>query len=182
MSIEQMKQWLEALEINLIFLRNVKPFKGQEDLASDCVAMTKETITSLRQAIAEAEKQKPVGYGWKDPYGDWYYSDTKELDYVIPLYTQPQPAQPKAEKQEPVAMIKEVKTHDGYLTKAVCWNVRWHELPVGTELHTHPQPKREWVGLTDEDKKSFWTADQMTQEEWDEFYQAVEAKLKEKNT
>jgi hypothetical protein len=58
--IEVLKQALEALEINLIFLRNVKPFNGQEDLASDCVAMTEETITSLRQAIAEAEKQEPV--------------------------------------------------------------------------------------------------------------------------
>ena len=40
---------------------------------------------------------------------------------------------------------------------------------------------REWVGLTDEEKKSFWTADQMTQEEWDELFNAMEAKLKEKN-
>jgi hypothetical protein len=59
MTTEAMKQWLEVLEINLVFLRNVKPFKGQEDLASDCIAMTEETITSLRQAIAEAET-KPV--------------------------------------------------------------------------------------------------------------------------
>jgi hypothetical protein len=42
--------------------------------------------------------------------------------------------------------------------------------------------KKPWVGLTKEDKESFWTADQMNQEEWDEFYQAVEAKLKAKNT
>jgi hypothetical protein len=43
-------------------------------------------------------------------------------------------------------------------------------------------PKREWVGLTDEEKKSFWTADQMTQAEWDALFNAIEAKLKEKNT
>jgi len=42
--------------------------------------------------------------------------------------------------------------------------------------------KRTWVGLTQEDRESFWTADQMTREEWDALYQAVEAKLKEKNT
>jgi hypothetical protein len=42
-------------------------------------------------------------------------------------------------------------------------------------------PKREWVGLTDEEKKSFWTADQMTQAEWDALFNAIEAKLKEKN-
>jgi len=40
---------------------------------------------------------------------------------------------------------------------------------------------RPWVGLTDEEKKSFWTADQMTQEEWNELFSAIEAKLKEKN-
>jgi hypothetical protein len=43
-------------------------------------------------------------------------------------------------------------------------------------------PKREWVGLTEEDKESFWTGDQMSPKEWDELYAAVEAKLKEKNT
>jgi hypothetical protein len=54
--IEAMKLALEVLEINLIFLRNVKPFKGQEDLASDCIAMTEEAITALRQAIEQAEQ------------------------------------------------------------------------------------------------------------------------------
>jgi hypothetical protein len=43
-------------------------------------------------------------------------------------------------------------------------------------------PQRQWVGLTDEEKNSFWKADQMTQEEWDELFNAIEAKLKEKNT
>jgi hypothetical protein len=41
--------------------------------------------------------------------------------------------------------------------------------------------KREWVGLTDEDKESFWTADQMTLQEWNGLFDAIEAKLKEKN-
>ena len=51
----------------------------------------------------------------------------------------------------------------------------WRDVP-------EPQPKSKWVALTDEDKEGFWTADQMSQEEWDELYKAVEAKLKEKNT
>jgi hypothetical protein len=42
--------------------------------------------------------------------------------------------------------------------------------------------KKPWVGLTDEDKKNFWTADQMTQKEWDELFSAIEAKLRDKNT
>jgi hypothetical protein len=41
--------------------------------------------------------------------------------------------------------------------------------------------QRTWVGLTDEDKESFWKADQMSQEEWDDLFSAIEAKLKEKN-
>ena len=52
---------------------------------------------------------------------------------------------------------------------------------ITNEPLLHP-PQRTWVGLTDEEKKSFWTADQMTQKEWDELFSAIEAKLKEKNT
>ena len=44
------------------------------------------------------------------------------------------------------------------------------------------RPQRTWVGLTDEDKASFWTADQMTHEEWQQLFAEVETKLKEKNT
>ena len=43
------------------------------------------------------------------------------------------------------------------------------------------RPKRTWVGLTEEERSSFWTADYMTQKEWDELFDAIEAKLKEKN-
>ena len=40
---------------------------------------------------------------------------------------------------------------------------------------------RTWVGLTDEDRLSFWKADQMSQEEWDDLFSAIEAKLRSKN-
>ena len=50
---EALKLLLEALEINLVFLKNVKPFKGQEDLASDCVLMSEETITAIKEALAK---------------------------------------------------------------------------------------------------------------------------------
>ena len=42
--------------------------------------------------------------------------------------------------------------------------------------------QRQWVGLTDEDKKGFWTADQMTNKEWSDLFTAIESKLREKNT
>ena len=48
-------------------------------------------------------------------------------------------------------------------------------------LYTTP-PQRTWVGLTDEEKKDFWTADEMTQKEWDELFADIEAKLRSKNT
>jgi hypothetical protein len=44
------------------------------------------------------------------------------------------------------------------------------------------QPQRPWVGLTEEDKAGFWTADQMNIEEWDTLFNEIEAALKEKNT
>jgi len=43
-------------------------------------------------------------------------------------------------------------------------------------VYTHPQPKREWVGLTDEERKQLW-------DEWENGHvvEATEAKLKDKN-
>ena len=61
-----------------------------------------------------------------------------------------------------------------------CGHANGH--PLFTKCICKKKNERPWVGLTDEEKKSFWTADQMTQEEWDELFNAIEAKLKEKNT
>ena len=84
MSIEAMKQALEALEY------------AKEKLDYRC----EESITSLRQAIAEAEKQEPVAWELRkgktdrvlleitnDPKRahDWNCS----LEEVVPLYTHP---------------------------------------------------------------------------------------------
>ena len=44
-----------------------------------------------------------------------------------------------------------------------------------------PPASKPWVGLTDEERDSFWKADQMTSKEWDELFNTVEAKLREKN-
>ena len=43
-------------------------------------------------------------------------------------------------------------------------------------------PPRPWVGLTEEERSSFWTADYMTQKEWDRLFDSIEAKLRDKNT
>ena len=44
--------------------------------------------------------------------------------------------------------------------------------------YTHPQPKREWVGLTDEERNKI----RFDHLDYDERASAIEAKLKEKNT
>ena len=87
MSIEAMKQWLEALE-------DVGVLTDRE-----WQAVHKNKANELRQAIAEAEKQEPVA--WMD--SDWHYQLHKkgmvvmhkdEGDVLIgepqPLYTHPQ--------------------------------------------------------------------------------------------
>jgi len=57
----------------------------------------------------------------------------------------------------------------------------WMEtLPIGTKLYTEPL-QREWVGLTDEEKKAIY--EQADIEGWHDqpLLEAVEAKLKDKN-
>jgi hypothetical protein len=77
----------------------------------------------------------------------------------------------EAEKQEPVAWCR---YEDGmwvyYETKA------WDDLQP---LYTHPQPKREWVGLTEQDKED--TMEWLGHDVSSQVFYAIEAKLKEKN-
>ena len=77
----------------------------------------------------------------------------------------------EAEKQEPVAWMNNERN-----------TITWDKLyPDMTSLYTHQQPKREWVGLTEEE-----VADLVEYEDWynypADFAKTVEAKLKEKNT
>jgi len=88
-----------------------------------------------------------------------------------------------AEKQEPkCVVIVEVFGKD--------WRLEYMSLPVGRHklytqqyLYTHPQPKREWVGLTDEEIDAT-LIDLMRQNKSGAvtISRAIEAKLKEKNT
>ena len=57
-----------------------------------------------------------------------------------------------------------------------------YQMHSSVDRAVNAMSRRTWVGLTDDDKESFWTGDQMSLKEWDELYAAVEAKLKEKNT
>jgi hypothetical protein len=132
MSIEAMKQALEALE-------------------HDNPAGRSATITALREAIEFQEMVAKGTKAWADTPDNW----VDDLRGGV-------------EKQEPVA-FRNINTGEfctgGFLRKD--W-AKWQP------LYAAP---REWVGLTDEDR-----SDLLTQHHgWNEFGQAIEAKLRERN-
>ena len=99
MSIEAMKQALEALEIygahagmcdQLVLLTSNPPMR------KPCSCGLHKAITALRQAIAEAEKQEPVAWIHKDEETGYRALEWKQdaIGYrgiwkKIPLYTNP---------------------------------------------------------------------------------------------
>lgn len=80
-----------------------------------------------------------------------------------------------AQTQEPVAMLA-VREHAPVGKVAYVLEVN---LPVGIhKLYTTP-PQRTWVGLTDDEQQQVY--EQWQDGGWGVFYNAIEAKLKEKN-
>ena len=165
MSIEAMKQALEALEF-----ANVNHWWGSSNI--------EKAITALRQAIADAEKhevsQEPVA--WRNaairigeelssvgPNG--YYDMTAQqwLDWA--MEQQPQ-GKNSLTQQEACAKCKE--------WEAVC-NQHLRHIKKIKKQHT-------WVGLTDEEQQEIYDAWVRKNDGWGSFYTLIEAKLKEKNT
>ena len=99
--------------------------------------------------------------------GNYTVSDEDAIAAIKEALAQPE--------QEPVATV----TSETGADIKMSW---WHEpaLPVGTPLYTTP-PQRTWVGLTEEDKQKAFDDTQEGGGFW-EFADAIEAKLKEKNT
>jgi len=149
MSIEAMKLALDALETH------GAPLLNHEDAYSA-------SLTALRQAIEEAEKQEP---------------DDLTIVYMAGFYDGKNTPQRKPE-QEPVAWMDE---YGDVLSASVVDGSGLRNIP----LYTIP-PKREWVGLTDEDKNDcLVSADPcecLADPEAHQLMEDVEAKLREKNT
>jgi hypothetical protein len=148
MSISAMKQALEALEDIWGCLPTKKAWPQDQ---------VDEAIQTLRQAIAEAEKQEPVAWIVDgeikvrlDMAGKLYYSETNV--YAAPVHASDIP-------QECVDETAKDR----------------HEFECPRCGHCCQQ--REWVGLTDEERHELNNFRGLMP-----FIHAIEAKLKEKNT
>jgi len=122
--------------------------------------------------MIEAMKQALEAFEALQSHGDIAILVTPEREFNFARISKElRQAIAEAEKQEPVAWMHP----DGRIwTFGRGFDKSTFTIP----LYTHPQPKREWVGLTDEEIEDllsmFFTGDEQIK--------AIEAKLKEKNT
>jgi hypothetical protein len=159
MSIEAMKQALEALHGS-----------GYYDTTQQ-----REAITSLRQAIAEAEKQEPKkDLMWSTvAMQERHDKQVESVVASLERIKQERLAELKAEKQdhirdatkmveqEPVAWVDLLKAAEQIVKDKFLYKRFIDGTPLANDIpcwmadfaqqYTHPQPKREWVGLTDEE-------------------------------
>ena len=111
------------------------------------------SLAAMKQALEALEQTKPL----------YSHHDAKAVL---------RQAIAEAEKQEPVACpyCKNWATLGSVYYDQNCVEC--------VKRMTHPQPKRTWVGLTDEERKVIHNKNY----NYEELAYAVEAKLKEKNT
>ena len=198
MSIEAMKQALEALE--------TATHQWEKE----------DAIASLRQAIEQAEKQEPIKIDGNTSDGYHTFNELYEFRkaYNVALFNE-------WASGGKCSVHKSWRHHDGELCFGGGWFIVVAVLPQGQisnhyeakdwnlfaipeveralfefdghtgndvierlEAYTTPQPQREWVGLTDDEV--FGIADQHPVEGFDPdimaYTRAIEAKIKEKNT
>jgi hypothetical protein len=176
MSVEAMKQALEALD------EITDDVDGTGLNTTMSFDKSLEAITSLRQAIEQAEKQEPV-IGTKT-----WYEDGKVITqnlYPSDVYKQEKQdvEQSSTESKEtfdqPVAWMcsDESLLHKGYSRFSRNCEGAWN-IPV----YTTPQPQREWVGLTNEEMREVYGKDLKYKDgDYARYARAIEAKLRSKN-
>ena len=176
MSIEAMKQALEALEQvtkELLAVRDELAERGARPTTnvfhqrlwdSSFSAYTDHAIpaaTSLRQALSEAQLS--------------VNENSHSIEQASSVSSIQSDKTSDADKQEPVAMQMDVIVVN--LVREGINKHRARELAEHFIKHTTPQPQREWVGLTDEEVD--YIADEYSTLQG--AIRAIEAKLKEKN-
>jgi hypothetical protein len=158
MSIEAMKQALEALE------RLVDSAEWHDKAGYDAFNVGEKAITSLHQAIAEAEKQEPVPIGELSEFLD-------------------------CEKCSHCQTVNEDRDNYCLLQRKVVYETcekfsHWEgkPRPIYPPAAQPAQPKREWVGLTDEEIDEGQRQSWVDKQAFESAVWWAEAKLKEKNT
>jgi hypothetical protein len=162
MSIEAMKQALEALE-------RLNDIDGMYSWA--------DTEQALRQAIAQAEKQQAL---------DKKADNARELG----LDYDPEEFVRWSKEKEFFAKITDVSdvpfamaclNEEGKIVEYGPYQITFaHEIDH-IPLYTKDQLQRKWQGLTDKEILDLWIANHKDTGATDAFARAIEAKLKEKN-
>ena len=160
---QALKLALTALEINQTLLEKITPYKGQEDLLSDSIDITQNTIIAIKEALANV-----VTNDTPKERVDEIQKQRHEAN-VQKFLGAPQP------EQEPVA----------HTLNCVCGAV-WDIKADGSEEMVHipdiTPPQRTWVGLTDEEISKVLGSDIHDEPSGElRFIRAIEAKLKQKN-
>jgi hypothetical protein len=138
-----------------------------ESCGSENYPLERKAITSLRKAIAEAEKQEQ---GEKPFY---------KVEGPLHVVCQCDKCKAKQEQGEPVALETVYET-------IIHWDEGGgkrsrRELARRIEaLYTTPQ-QRTWVGLTDREKSNLWLESRAAIPRFHTYATLVEAKLKQKN-
>jgi len=147
--IEAMKQGLEALEEAVHY---TSAPVWSPSMTKEC----NEAITSLRQAISEAEKQEPVAFA---AHGVVNWIADKQFMHEAELYTHP------PQRTEPIQNLQ-------------CFHCQ-ETIEILNDKVMRLLAQRTWVGLTDVEVHSL--AFDARHGGIIDFSKAIEAKLKQKN-
>jgi hypothetical protein len=194
MTQEALKLALEALElVNIEFVCNGAHHakKDRHELGDDCpITLRYQTaITDIKEALAQPE-QEPVAWtlllvgehhGIIGKAGEKFLGHPEHYERVD-VYTHP----PQRTEQEPVAwrMPNWSNLHGKYgyrdFDDPVC-DIDGKPSSKNEPLYTYP-PKRTWVGLTDDERNEIASVTFGRENALALYVDAIEAKLKDKNT
>jgi hypothetical protein len=163
MSIKAMKQSLDVLELMVTDIS----WYGDSPTKKSCIKAAK----SLRQAIAEAEKQEPVAWMYE-------WGGNKHLTFVDQRFIEK--AHPHFNKSTP---LYTAPVHASNISQERVDETAKDKHEFECPRCGHCCQQREWVGLTDKDIYDIREGFIYNDEDFNEvgFARAIEAKLKEKN-